>query len=123
MIFYSPSFIKPQRYEKVASQIDMAPTLLGLLNFSYYTKFFGTDLLNEPMASRAFISNYQKVAMVRDNKLTILAPKRQVKQYSWPEINESDEDEKATKDAISYYQAASWWKEEYKRIPSVVKKD
>ncbi len=121
MIFYSPASIKPGNYEKVASQIDTAPVLLGLLNFSYYTKFFGEDLLNDPdEIPHAFISNYQKVALAKEDGLTVLAPKRQVEHYTWPEIEALDPLTAPIADAITYYQSASWWKEQYKRIPTVV---
>ncbi|MDX1974888.1 MAG: sulfatase-like hydrolase/transferase [Rickettsiales bacterium] len=123
MIFYSPSSIKPKRYEKIASQIDMAPVLLGLLNFSYYTKFFGEDLLNDDdEIPHAFISNYQKIALAKEDGLTVLAPKRQVEQYSWPDIiSRESANDPEIENTITYYQSASWWKEQYKRIPTVAK--
>jgi phosphoglycerol transferase MdoB-like AlkP superfamily enzyme len=121
MIFYAPSFIKPATYDKVASQIDMAPILLGMLNFSYYTKFFGEDVLHDAdEIPHAFISNYQKVALVKQGELTVLAPKRKVEQFSWPDVKASDSVDAQREDAIAYYQSASWWKEQFKRIPTVV---
>jgi phosphoglycerol transferase MdoB-like AlkP superfamily enzyme len=124
MIFYAPGFIKPQNYDKIASQIDFAPTLLGLLDFTYYTKFYGENLLNDhDETPHAFISNYQKVALAKDNTLTVLAPKRKVAQYSWPDVKEEKTaDNQLINDTITYYQSASWWKEQYKRIPSVFNK-
>lgn len=124
MIFYAPSLIKPTRYEKVASQIDMAPVLLGMLNFTYYTKFYGEDVLHDrDEIPRAFISNFQKVALVKEGVLTVLAPKRKVEQYAWPGMSaEASPAPKRVEDAIAYYQSASWWKEEHQRIPTVVGK-
>lgn len=76
-IFYNPTLLAPRRVSKLASQIDLAPTLLGLLNFSYDSKFFGEDLATtEP--NRAFLGTYQKVALLRPGSLTILAPGRSV---------------------------------------------
>lgn len=122
MIFYAPELIKPQRYEKIASQIDLAPVLLGLMNFSYYTKFYGEDLLNDPdEVPHAFISNYQKVALVKDDSLTILSPKQKIDQLSWPAMeNKTDAQQPLINDAITYYQSASWWREQYQRIPTMV---
>ena len=121
MIFYAPGFIKPARYEKVASQIDLAPVLLGMLDFSYYTKFFGEDLLHDPdEIPHAFISNYQKVALAQGNQLTVLAPKRRVEHYGWPKVETRMPVDTHVEDAITYYQSASWWREQYKRIPTVV---
>lgn len=122
MIFYSPGFIPPSRYEKIASQIDAGPILLGLLNFSYYTKFYGEDLLNDPdEIPHAFISNYQKVGLVSEGGLAVLAPKRKIEQFSWPAMEESEQvDIGRVSNAITYYQSASWWKERYRRIPSII---
>ena len=124
MIFYAPDMITPRRFENIASQIDLAPILLGLLGTSYYTKFYGEDLLNDAdEIPHAFISNYQKVALVKEGRLTVLSPKRGVQEYSWPDIKplESSDDSALANDAIAYYQSASWWKEHYKRIPTVVR--
>ena len=120
MIFYAPGFIQPGRYEAIASQIDLAPTLLGLLNFHYETKFYGQDLLHAShTGSRAFISTYQKVALVKDGVLTVLSPKRQVTQYMWPSHQPIIEQNIALIDeTVAYYQSASWWRETYKSIPA-----
>jgi phosphoglycerol transferase MdoB-like AlkP superfamily enzyme len=123
MIFYAPDLIKPKRYESISSQIDLAPTLLGLLNFSYPTKFYGEDLMHDANETqRSFVSNFQKVGMVKNGVLTLLSPKQQVKQYSWPEskLLESPQPE-LIDDTIAYYQSASWWREQQKRIPTDAK--
>jgi len=39
LFFYAPRWIAPQRIHTLASQIDIAPTLLGRLNFSYESLF------------------------------------------------------------------------------------
>jgi phosphoglycerol transferase MdoB-like AlkP superfamily enzyme len=120
MIFYAPGFIKPKRIDTLTSQIDFAPILLGLLNFQYPSKFFGQDVLNDKTyCPRAFISTYQKVALAENDTLTILSPKNQVQQLSWPETEAvNSADAQAADDAIAYYQAASWWRDIYGRIPT-----
>lgn len=125
MIFYAPGFIQPQRYEKVTSQIDLAPILLGQLNFSYYTKFYGEDLMHdEDEIPHAFISNYQKIGLIKDGSLFVLAPKRKVEGYSWPGMEAiAGDGNPLLSNAITYYQSASWWKQQYRRIPSVMGKD
>ena len=47
LIFHAPAHIQPGRVDTLASQIDVAPTLLGLLDFSYRSRFFGHDILRE----------------------------------------------------------------------------
>lgn len=45
LIIYSPAFEDaPQRFEQLGGQIDVFPTLMGLLNFSYQNNTFGVDL-------------------------------------------------------------------------------
>lgn len=124
MIFYAPELIKPQRFDHIASQIDMAPILLGQLNFSYYSKFYGEDLMHDDdEIPHAFISNYQKVALIKEGSLTVLSPKQGVVQYAWPDAATRQPviDQSLVDDAVAYYQSASWWREHYKRIPTVVK--
>jgi phosphoglycerol transferase MdoB-like AlkP superfamily enzyme len=122
MIFYAPELIGKGRYDKIASQIDFAPTLLGWLNFSYRSKFYGEDLMQKhDNAQRAFISNYQKVALAKNGKITVLAPKRKIEQFGWPQEDPlAKEDPELISDAIGYYQSASWWHETQKRINTKV---
>jgi hypothetical protein len=64
------------------SQIDTAPTVLGLLGTNYLSRFVGSDALSPAFRPRAFISNYQKVAVLRpDGLMTVLKPVRQAVQY------------------------------------------
>ncbi|MDA9555776.1 LTA synthase family protein, partial [Pelobium sp.] len=44
MIIYAPDIIKPQVYDKLTAQIDIVPTILGLLDVNYQSKFFGRDI-------------------------------------------------------------------------------
>ena len=122
-MIYAPGFVKPKHYIQLMSQIDLMPTLLGLLNFNYQSKFFGQDVLNKDYKPRALIATYQDLGLIKDNILTILSPKQQVKQYELilkpKEGIEADcqlyYDEKPMKkeridlvnDAISFYQTAS----------------
>jgi phosphoglycerol transferase MdoB-like AlkP superfamily enzyme len=80
-MIYSPGFIVPEHCDKLVSQIDIMPTVLGLLNFDYQSKFFGQDVLQVSYKPRAFISTYQDLGMIKDDVLTILSPKQEVKQF------------------------------------------
>jgi len=47
-IIYAPGLIcKPQSFKQVGGQIDIYPTLMGLLNISYINNTFGIDLCKE----------------------------------------------------------------------------
>jgi hypothetical protein len=66
------------------SQIDVAPTLLGLLNFKYSSAFIGKDILTSGIwTERAFISTYQKLGYIQDDKLLVLGPKKAVDYFSF----------------------------------------
>jgi phosphoglycerol transferase MdoB-like AlkP superfamily enzyme len=82
LFVWSPGNIAPRKFDTMMSQIDVAPTVLGLLGVDYLTRFVGNDALAPTYRARAFISNYQKVAMLRpDGLLTVLKPVRQAVQY------------------------------------------
>lgn len=110
LIFYSPKMIKPQVISNLGSQIDVGPTLLGLLNMSYESFGFGYDL-RKYNPDRAFISNYQKVGFMKKDFLTLLEPGKKFKQYK---IHGSDydgvdieKDKDQLESTISFYQTAS----------------
>lgn len=82
LFIWSPGNIAPRKVETMMSQIDVAPTVLGLLGVDYRSRFIGSDALSPSYRPRAFISNYQKVALLRpDGLLTVLKPVRQAVQY------------------------------------------
>jgi phosphoglycerol transferase MdoB-like AlkP superfamily enzyme len=120
-IIYAPNQIKPDRFNGMTSQIDVAPVLLGLLNFHYQSKFFGSDVLQESnYKPRAFISNYQKVSLFQDGVVTVLMPKQQVKQYSASgKVLENINDDLLA-DAVAYYQSASLWRESQRNVNTLV---
>ena len=45
LFLYAPKWLPAREDGQLASQIDLAPTLLGLLNLDYTSTFFGRDLL------------------------------------------------------------------------------
>ncbi len=82
LFIWSPGNVPARRFEPMMSQVDTAPTLLGLLGLPYESRFVGADVLQPGYRPRAFISNYQKVAMLRgDGLLTVLKPVRHAAQY------------------------------------------
>jgi len=66
------------------SQIDIAPTLLGLLDFTYYTKFLGNDMLHSPPGSeRAFVANYQTLGYLKGDRCSCCSPSARWKSSAW----------------------------------------
>ncbi|HVR81201.1 MAG TPA: sulfatase-like hydrolase/transferase [Luteimonas sp.] len=111
---YSPAHIAPQRVDRLISQIDIPPTILGLLGMSYTSRFYGHDLFAlEPGRERAFIGNYQKLGYLRHDQLIQLGPKRSVVAVR-PEYDsdrqqrEIPADPALVDEAIRYYQTTSY---------------
>jgi phosphoglycerol transferase MdoB-like AlkP superfamily enzyme len=78
---YAPGFIKPGNINTLMSQIDVMPTLFGLLHFSYDSKFYGQDVFNKNYQPRAFVATYQDLGLIKDNILTVISPVKKVKQF------------------------------------------
>ena len=115
-IVYAPKLIKPQNITKLSSQIDLAPTLFALMNWSYKSKFYGQDILSDEFSPRALIGNYQKLGLYRGDKLTILLPNATVREFKVEELNLKDNRykeiepiQKDIDDTITYYQSASYF--------------
>ena len=110
LFIWSPGNVAPRKLDTMMSQVDVAPTVLGLLGADYLSRFVGTDALAPTYLPRAFISNYQKVAMLRpDGLLTVLKPVRQVVQYQADLATGAltpvaTPDAAAVEEAIHYYQ-------------------
>lgn len=112
LFIYSPKHIRAQEVDTLASQIDLAPTLLSLLNISYDSFFFGKDILSADFKGRALIANYQKLGLLNNEELLFLSPGKQ--------INRMDLDQKncalekisrrypGAKDLMAYYQGADY---------------
>jgi len=81
LFIYAPAHIQPRRVERTMAQADIAPTLLGLLHFSYRSRFFGYDILKlPPDRERVFPSTYQNLGYLQGERMTILSPGRQAAQ-------------------------------------------
>ncbi len=113
LLFYAPAHIQPGRIERLMSQIDIAPTVLGRLNFSYRSKFFGQDLFRVPVGEeRAFVANYQTLGYLRDGRMVTLQPRRKtgvaLNANAGTMRRDSPPDEQTLlREAIAWYEAAS----------------
>jgi len=108
---YSPAHVAPARVDRLMSQIDIAPTLLGLLDFRYYTKFLGRDLLHSaPEGDRAFVGNFQTLAYLKGDRMAVLQTKQKAgveKFGGGVQISSRIDDAAMVREAISFYQVAS----------------
>ncbi|MFC5454301.1 LTA synthase family protein [Prosthecobacter fluviatilis] len=116
-IIWNPQLIQPRSYDRLCSQIDVAPTLFGMMNWSYTTRTFGQDVFSSgytPDKERIFVSNYQKIAYITQGDFAMLKPKQE---FTLGKVDlkagtiapdKSDSLQRRLSDTISLYQAASW---------------
>jgi len=112
LLIYSPAHVKPGRVDTIASQIDIAPTVLGLLNMSYTSSFVGRNLLEPLPPQRAFLFTYQKLALLDRDRLVVISPQKQVRSYAYDDATRSLREAAAPADVVAdtlaYYQGASY---------------
>jgi phosphoglycerol transferase MdoB-like AlkP superfamily enzyme len=61
LLFYSPALITPQKRHEVVSQIDLLPTLAGMLHMSYTNNTLGRDVLHSKnKTDAAFIIHHDE---------------------------------------------------------------
>ncbi|MEN6496375.1 MAG: sulfatase-like hydrolase/transferase [Thermoguttaceae bacterium] len=106
---YAPKIVTPGRYDGLCSQIDLGPTLLGMLRFSYTSNFFGKDVFRDP-PNRAFVATYQKLGLLEGGELVVLDVQRGREAYRVAVDGSQTPTEvrpQLLSDAITYYQTAS----------------
>ena len=112
MIWYAPGHVAPGHMDRLMSQIDIPTTILGWMGLAYESRFFGYDLFTlEPGRERAFVSNYQTLGYMRNNRLVVLGLQRPAVVMAAPPAQPvaSDEidDKTLVTEAIAYYQTAN----------------
>jgi len=77
LFIHAPELLPSREVTILASQIDLAPTLLGLLNFDYESTFFGRNVLREgALPGRVLVGNYQHLGLFDGRNLAILSPRK-----------------------------------------------
>jgi len=116
LIFAPGGQVEPGVVDMLCSQIDFAPTLLGLLGGDYESRFFGRDVLAPESAAlppRAYIANYQNLGLFDGERLAVLGPQRVKTVFDHTpngEVKSGYETENAVKlieRAIAAYQTAN----------------
>ena len=112
LFIYSPKHIRAGQIDTLASQMDLAPTLLALLNISYQSYFFGKNILSPDFKGRALIANYQKLGLLKKNELLFLSPGKQINRvalnYEDPILEKVSMDYPGVSDLMAYYQGADY---------------
>jgi len=103
-----------EKISRLVSQIDLIPTLFGILNWNYQSEFYGKDINKmKEDENRALLGNYRTLGYLDPSNFIILNDRK--KSYAWsykenPEILEELPSVNAQNrlKIISYYQTASY---------------
>ncbi|HEX8028711.1 MAG TPA: LTA synthase family protein [Vicinamibacterales bacterium] len=72
--------------ERLASQVDLAPTLLSLAGIEFDAPFFGRSLLGLPAdGGRAFVNHNRSIGILTDTTMAVLGLHRSTRCYSRPD--------------------------------------
>jgi phosphoglycerol transferase MdoB-like AlkP superfamily enzyme len=111
LIAYAPRFLPSRTIEAIASQIDVGPTILALLNISYTSRFYGQDILTEGQHhQRALMGNYLTVGHMEDGVVVELSPRRRVRVLEAKTGQSIGDDAKAAawiNETVAHYQTAA----------------
>lgn len=112
LLLYAPARVAPGTVETPTSQMDIAPTVLGLLGLPYTAPFYGEDVL----AARAgqshpiLLNHNHDVALLLDDRLVVLGLNRRAETYRYDAaadcLEPLPEDRELTDLATAYYQTA-----------------
>ena len=117
-IIYAPKLVAPKQVDTLASQIDLAPTLLAMLGLEGDDHFVGRDILKTPPEEgRALLSTYQNLGYMKGNVMTVLQPKRKIETFrisaDGKEAQLIATEPKMAEEAIAYFQGAALLMEQH----------
>jgi phosphoglycerol transferase MdoB-like AlkP superfamily enzyme len=110
-LIYAPAHLAPRRVDTLFGQIDVAPTVLGLLGLPYRAPFFGIDVLRHPLGRHvALFSHNHDIALMRDDQLVVLGLNRSGDSLTYDATSDryaaGSADPDVEKLTIAYYQTA-----------------
>jgi phosphoglycerol transferase MdoB-like AlkP superfamily enzyme len=84
-LIIAPKHIKPQVSDKVFSNMDLAPTILGLLGISYDAPFYGVDVLDDriPADRPVMFSHNHDIALYQNGLMTVLGLQKEARTFSY----------------------------------------
>jgi phosphoglycerol transferase MdoB-like AlkP superfamily enzyme len=104
--------VKPQKVQKLCSQIDVFPTLFGMLNWTYESDFYGQNVLDAGFEPRTFVGTYLKLGYMKNDEIMILSNQKKNHFYKWNKVsnglNKISMSESFLKESISMYQTADY---------------
>lgn len=117
LLVFGPAVVnKPSVVGTLGCQLDVAPTLLGMIGRPYDSTFFGRDLLRlEPGQGRALLNHNRDIGLYRQQRMVVLGLNKTVEYFHGnpksgnpAKVLHPDElDKEVMQDAIALFQVAS----------------
>lgn len=112
LVFYAPSRLEPRRVTIPVSQMDIAPTVLGMLGIGYEGELFGRDVFNDATRRPTILlSHNHDVARFDGEILVVLGLNESVREYRYDfetntQVPEPVDGRRADL-AVAWYQSAA----------------
>ena len=101
-LIYSPALIKPQVVDTIASQTDIAPTLLSLLGGSFNHCFLGRNIMDVPKGEGfALLREDDRMAFIYGNYLLIQPPRIKPILYKFDKFTATEKKDPAGVDTLA----------------------
>ncbi len=100
--------------DRLMSQIDLIPSLFGMLNWNYTSEFYGNDIFKlPPEKDRAFLANYRTLGYLDSTHFLTLTDRKKTLEWQYDQNSENLKELNAVnkqdrEKIISYYQTASY---------------
>lgn len=112
LLIHAPKHLQPARIDTLMTQIDIAPTVMGLLGMPYRASFFGQDIRRADPARRIAVFNHNHdVAILKGDHMAVLGMNRKVGFYHYDKPSETytkiPRDEELEALGIAWFQTAS----------------
>ena len=106
------SNIAAQKVSTLCSQIDIFPTLFGMLHWNYESDFYGQNVLDKSFKPRAFLGTYLKLGYMKNKEIMILSNQKKNHFYQWNkstnDLSKLPMNKAFLNETISYYQTADY---------------
>lgn len=80
-LIYAPAIVKPQRVSFITSQVDLMPTVFGIMGWKPDKRLYGFDIFSPDYTPRAYVATYQDMGYLEKDTLTVLSPRQRIKQF------------------------------------------
>lgn len=110
-IVYNLKNTAARTIDNQCSQIDMFPTLFGLLHWQYESNWYGKNVLLPEFQGRICLGTYQELGFLQHDSLVVLSPQKKASLNKWDPIK--DEQKPIAQDSTLLHRAIAWYQTAY----------